>query len=166
MSQIEKKLIFDQKNKIFQRLKNRIFAKGLTHAFSQKMEFFSLVVFSKKGLEIRLNDVLDRKKNLFMTRKTKFFNVSKIAFFQRGFKPAFSQKMHFFLQLFLVNKGLEIRLNDVLDRKRTFFGLEKQNFSTSQKAHFSKMVNPCLWSKNGIFSLVVFYQKRTRNKVQ
>ena len=61
----KKQTVFDYKNKLFHSLKNRIFPKGLTHAFSQKMEFFSLVVFSKKGLEIRLNNVLDRKETYF-----------------------------------------------------------------------------------------------------
>ena len=32
---------FDYKNSIFQSLKDRIFSKGLTHAFGQKMPFFS-----------------------------------------------------------------------------------------------------------------------------
>ena len=46
------------------------------------MQLFSL--FSvKKGLEIRFNDVLDRKET-FLTIKIKFLNVSKIAFLQRG----------------------------------------------------------------------------------
>ena len=43
-----KETFFDYKNKIFQRLKNRIFSKGLTHAFSQKMPKFSLFRFSPK----------------------------------------------------------------------------------------------------------------------
>ena len=39
---------FDYKNKIFQRLKNEIFPKSLTHAFSQKCNFFSWFVFAQK----------------------------------------------------------------------------------------------------------------------
>ena len=42
---------------------------------------------------------------------------------------------------------------------------KKQNFSQSQKSYFSKGVNPCFRSKNVVFSLFVFGQKRTRNKV-
>ena len=43
-----KETFFDHKNKIFQRLKNRIFPKGLTHAFGQKLQFFTLFVFGQK----------------------------------------------------------------------------------------------------------------------
>ena len=44
MFQIEKKL-FRTVKKEFYTFKNRIFPKGLTHAFGQKMQFFSLFVF-------------------------------------------------------------------------------------------------------------------------
>ena len=36
------------KKKLFESPKNPIFPKGLTHAFGQKMEFFSLFVFGQK----------------------------------------------------------------------------------------------------------------------
>ena len=38
---------FTIKKKIFQSPKNRIFLEGLTHAFAQKMQFFSLFVFGQ-----------------------------------------------------------------------------------------------------------------------
>ena len=64
---IEKKLFLTIKTKIFQRLKNGTLPKGLTHAFDQKTQFFSLLFFSlKKRLEVRVNNVLDRKKNTFL----------------------------------------------------------------------------------------------------
>ena len=65
MFQIEQKAFYDYKNNIFQGLKNRIFPKGLTHAFGQKMELFSGFAFGQKGLEIRFNDVLDRTESFF-----------------------------------------------------------------------------------------------------
>ena len=47
---------------MFQRLKNGIFPKGLILAFGKKIQLFFLYLFSvKKELEIRFNDVLDRK---------------------------------------------------------------------------------------------------------
>ena len=52
-----KETCFDYKNKIFKRLKNHIFSKGLTHAFRQKMEFFSGFVFGQKRTR---NKVLQR----------------------------------------------------------------------------------------------------------
>ena len=48
------------------------------------MDFFSLFVFGEKGLKIWFDDVLGRKETFFYTIKTRFFNVSKMAFFQRG----------------------------------------------------------------------------------
>ena len=42
-----KETFFDHKNKIFQRLKNRIFPRGLTHAFGQKMTNFSVFRFGQ-----------------------------------------------------------------------------------------------------------------------
>ena len=43
----EKETFFVHKNKIFQPLKNRIFPKGLAHAFGQKMENFSVFRFGQ-----------------------------------------------------------------------------------------------------------------------
>ena len=43
---------------------------------------------------------------------------------------------------------LEIMLKDFAEKKETFFGYEKQNFSKSKKSHFSKGVNPWCWTKN------------------
>ena len=42
-----KQTFLDYKDKIFQRLKNRIFPKGLTHAFGQKMTNFSVFRFGQ-----------------------------------------------------------------------------------------------------------------------
>ena len=57
----------DYKNKTFQSPRNPIFPSGLTHiAFGQKIQFFFQFLFSVKiRLEIRFNNVLDRKKNFF-----------------------------------------------------------------------------------------------------
>ena len=43
-----KETFFAYKNKVFQILKNKIFPKGLTHAFGQQMQFFSLFLFRSK----------------------------------------------------------------------------------------------------------------------
>ena len=42
-----KQTVFDHKNKIFRGSKNRIFPKGLTHSFGQKMPNFSLFRFGQ-----------------------------------------------------------------------------------------------------------------------
>ena len=42
-----KETFFGKKTSIFQSPKNHIYPKGLTHAFNQKMNFFSSVVFGQ-----------------------------------------------------------------------------------------------------------------------
>ena len=42
-----KETIFDYKRKIFKTPKNRMFPKGLTHAFGEKMPILSLFVFGQ-----------------------------------------------------------------------------------------------------------------------
>ena len=46
-----------------------------------------------------------------------------------------------------------------MNRKETFFDYKNKNFSTSQKWHFSKGVNPCFWSKNANFFTTFFSLK-------
>ena len=55
-----------------------------------------------------------------------------------------------------------------MNRKETFFDYKNKNFSTSQKWHLSKGVNPCFWSKNAIFfhylfSLKIRVEERVNN---
>ena len=57
------------------------------------------------------------------------------------------KKYQFFLYLDLVKIRLEIILNDFAEKKETYFGCKKHNFSKSKKSHFSKGVNPCFWTK-------------------
>ena len=64
-------------------------------------------------------------------------------------------KCNFFHYLFSTKIRLEIRLNNVLDRKETFFDYKKK-ISKSQKSHFYKGVNPWFWSKMPFFSFFVF----------
>ena len=159
MSQIENNLFFDQKNKIVQRLKNRIFPKGLTPAFSQKMEFFLQLFSVKKGREIRLNDVLDRKQTFF-DQKNNIFQRVKNRIFPNGSTLAFSQKMDFFLQLFSVKKEPEIRLNDVLDRKQTFSDQKNNIFHRLKNRIFPKGLTHAFSQKMDLFFHQLFSVKK------
>ena len=69
------------------------------------------------------------------------------------------KKCNDFHYLFLLKIGLEIRFNNNMNRKETFFEYKNKNFTTSQKWHFSKGVNPYFWSKNAIFFIICFRQK-------
>ena len=87
-----KQTFFDYKDQFFQSPKNRVFQKGLTHAFGQKKIFFFLYLFSvKKGLEIRFNNVLGRKETFF-DHKNKIFQRLKNRIFPKGLTHAFGQK--------------------------------------------------------------------------
>ena len=60
-----KETIFDYKRKISKSPKNRMFPKRLIHAFGQKIPILSFLVLVKTRLEIRFNNVLDRKETVF-----------------------------------------------------------------------------------------------------
>ena len=114
----------------------------------KKCNFFHFLFSVKMRLEIRFNNVLDRKKSLF-DYEVKIFQSPK-------------NRTHaiFFLYLFPVKIRLEKRFNNVLDKKKPSFWPWKQNFSTSQKSHFSKGVNPYFRSKNAFFFLDSFSVKK------
>ena len=97
-----------------------------------------------------LNKVCDRKQTFF-DYKDQFFQSPKNRVFQKRLTHAFGQKKFFFLYLFSVKKGLEIRFNNVLGRKETFFDHKNKIFQRLKNIIFSKGVNPCFRSKNDKF---------------
>ena len=78
-----KETFFGKKTSIFQSPKHRIFPKGLTHAFHQRMYVFIYLFLVKIRPEIMFNNVIDGKETFFR-KKIQSFKVPKIAFFQRG----------------------------------------------------------------------------------
>ena len=86
----------------------------------KKCQFFHYFVWLKIRLDIRLNNVLDTKEPFF-DYKRKISESPKNRIFPKGLTHAFGQKCQFFLDLVLVKTGLEIRFNNVLDRKESFF---------------------------------------------
>ena len=111
---------------------------------------------------------LQTKKKPVLTIKNRIFQSPKNRiFFSKWLIHAFGQKMPFFLYLDLVKIRLEIMLSDFAEKKETCFDYKKQNFSKSKKSHFFfKVVNPCFWPKNAIFSLFGFGQNKTRNNAK
>ena len=84
---------------------------------------FFLYLFSvKEEHEIRFNHVLNRKET-FLTIKTKIFQSLKNGILPKGLTHAFSQKCNFFKFFFWLKIRLEVRVNNVLDRKKTFFAV-------------------------------------------
>ena len=67
------------------------------------------------------------------------------------------QKWPFFQLFVLGNIVQENVFYDILERKNTFLGYKKKNFIISKKCHFSKVVNPRFWFKNGRFFQFLFF---------
>ena len=84
------------------------------------MQFFHYFFLTKIRLEIRFNNVLDRKETFFLTIKKKFQSL-KNCIFPKGLTHAFGQKCQFFHFLFSLKIRLEIRFKNVPDRKETVF---------------------------------------------
>ena len=72
------------------------------------------------------------------------------------------KKCQFFLYVALVTTSLELRFNDVLERKETFFKVQKQNFSKSKNLSFPKGLTHAFGQKMPNFSLFGFGQNKTR----
>ena len=62
---------------------------------------------------------------------------------------------HFF---FLGKIGQENVFYEILERKNAFLGYKNKKFKKSKNWHFSKGVNPWVWSKNGRLSNFFFFQ--------
>ena len=112
----------------------------------KKLNSFLYLFSVKIRLEIRFNNVLDRKKKNLFSHKNSIFQSPKKLHFSKGVNPRFwSKNVMFSLVRFSVKIKLEMMFNNVLYRNETSFGHTKFNLSKSQKLHFSKGVNPCFW---------------------
>ena len=54
------------------------------------------------------------------------------------------------------NIGKENVFYDILERQNSFLDYKKTKLEKSKNSHFSKGVNPWLWSKNGSFTNFFF----------
>ena len=92
----------------------------------KKCNFFQFLFSVKMRLEIRFNNVLDRKKSLF-DYEVKIFQSPK-------------NRTHaiFFLYLFPVKIRLEKRFNNVLDKKTLFLTMKAKFFNVSKIAFFQR----------------------------
>ena len=64
--------------------------------------------------------------------------------------------MAIFTTFFVGNIGHVNVFYDILERKNAFLGYKNKNFKISKKCHFSKVVNPRFWFKNGRFFQFLF----------
>ena len=72
--------------------------------------------------------------------------------FPKGLTHGFGPKNgHFFNFFFLANIVQENVFYDILERKNAFFSYKNKKSNKLKNWHFSKVVNPRFWSKNGHF---------------
>ena len=67
-----------------------------------------------------------------------------------------AKRWPFFQLLFLGKIGQENIFYDTVERKNAFLCYKNNKFKKSKNWHFSKGVNPWLWSKKGNFSKLFF----------
>ena len=125
----------------------------------KKCQFFHYYFLLKIRLEIRFNNVPDRKETFF-DYKNKTLQSPKKLHFSKRVNPCFwSKNANFFLFLDLVKIRLEKVCSNILEKKETFFYYKNENFRQSHKSHFFQGVNPCFWSKNANFFIICFCLK-------
>ena len=131
------------------RSKNWHFSKGVNPWFWSKNGHFSNFFFlGIIGQENVFYDILERK-NTFLGYENMKSKKSKNWHFSKGVNPCFwSKNGHFINFFFLGNIGQENVFYDILERKNTFLGYKNMKSKKSKNWHFSKGVNPWIWSKN------------------
>ena len=85
----------------------------------KKCQFFLYLVLVKTRLEIRFNNVVDRKETFF-EYKNKIFQSPKNRIFPKGLPMLLVKICQFFHYFVWLKIRLEIRFNNVLERKETF----------------------------------------------
>ena len=115
------------------------------------MGIFATFFLGNIGRENVFKDILERK-NAFLGYKSIKFKESKNWHFSKGVNPRFWSKNAHFSNFFLCNIGLENVFYDILERKNAFLGYKNNKFKKSKNWHFSKGVNPWIFSKKGHFS--------------
>ena len=126
----------------------------------KKCQFSLYLVLVKTRLEIRFNNVVDRKQT-FSSIKTKFFKVPKVVIFQ----ILLVKKCQIFLYLFLAKTRLEVRLNNVRNTKEPFFDYKRKISKSPINRMFLKGLTHGFGQKMPILSSFVFGQNKTKNKV-
>ena len=87
-----------------------------------------------------------------MTIKTKIFITSQKWHFSKGVNPCFwSKNANFFTTFFSLKIKLEVRVNNVLDSKKTFLSIKKEIFHSVKNGIFPKGLTHAFGPKNATF---------------
>ena len=137
------------------------FSKGVNPCSWSKNGHFSNFVFSGNISQAHVLYYILEQKNAFLGYKKKNSKKSKNWLFSKGVNPWFwSKNGHFSIFVFLCNIRQETIFYDILERKNTFLGYKNKKLKQSKNWHFSKGVNPMIWSKSGYFSNFFYRQYR------
>ena len=118
----------------------------------QKLDFFRSFLFKQIGQKNVCYDILERK-NPFLGNKKKFKKSKKLRFSKAVNQWFWSKNGHFSMVFLKYNISQENVFYDILKRKNAFLGYKNKKIKKSKNWDFSKGVNPCFWSKNGLFSI-------------
>ena len=118
----------------------------------QKWPIFQFFFFRQYKPKNVFYDILERK-NALLAYKNKKFKKSKNWHCSKGVNSWFWSKNGYISKFFFLgNRGQENVYYDILEQKDAFLEYKKKNFKKARNWHFSKVVNPWFWSKNGHFS--------------
>ena len=144
------------KNKKLKKSKNWHFSKGVNPCFWSKNGHFSNFFLGNIGQENVFYDILERK-NAFLDYKKKKFKKSKNWHFFKGVNPWFWSKNGPFFNFFFFGNIAKGKMSlTIFYSFLAFLGYKNKKFKKSKNWHFSKGVNPCFWSKNGILGTFFF----------
>ena len=129
----------------------------------KKCNDFHYLFSHKIGLEIRFNNIMNRKETFFDYKNKNFstsqkWHFSKVPFFQCFWSKNAILKFFFSLKI-----KLKVRVNNVLDRKKNFFVYKNKIFHSLKNCIFPKGLSHDFGQKMPLFSLFVFGQNKTRN---
>ena len=134
----QKKPFWLLKKRIFKKPKDRIFFQtGRTHAFGQKMPFFSLLDLIKITLQIMLSDFAEKKETFFDLKKQHFLKSKRSHFFSNGPNPCFRPKNAIFFFIRFDQNNTSNNAFWLCREKRNLLDLKRENFSKSKKRTFS-----------------------------
>ena len=129
----------------------------------KKCNFFSWFVFGQKRTRNKVKWCSRQKRNFFDNKK-KSFQSPKNGIFPKGLTYAFGQKWIFFSLFVFGEKGLEIRFDDVLVRKETFFDFKNKLFQCLKNGIFPEGLTQAFGQKMQFLSLFVFAQNKIRSR--
>ena len=125
----------------------------------QKWPFFQLFFLSNIDQENVFYNILEHKMPV-QAIKTRRSKSRKFDIFLKGLTHGLGPKMAFFPTFFFLKQYKPGKfLYDIVERKNAFLGYKNKKFKQIKNSHFSKVVNPWFWSKNGLFSNFVLLGK-------